>query len=246
MLYPQFTPPENRIYAIIPKNVLHKGIIMHDIIGKKFGKWIVISTNGRNKKGELLLSCKCECGTVKDQRMSSLTTQRSIQCKQCYMRELNYVENLIGKQFGSTKVLEKIKDSQRNEWFYKCICITCNTIKNIPGYRLKNGQSNKCPKCRVKTHGMSYTSTFKIWSGILARCLNPKIKCWKYYGGRGIKVCKRWLSFENFLEDMGIRPQKLTIDRIDNDGNYEPGNCRWVTTKENNSNRVRKFIKKGN
>ena len=84
---------------------------------------------------------------------------------------------------------------------------------------------------------MSYTSTYKIWRGILRRCTNKNFKHYKYYGGRGITICDRWLEFDNFLEDMGIRPDNLQIDRINNNGNYEPGNCRWVTAKVNNSNR---------
>ena len=89
---------------------------------------------------------------------------------------------------------------------------------------------------------MSYTSTFRIWTGILRRCNNSNFKHYKYYGGRGIKVCDRWLRFENFLSDMGIRPEGLQIDRINNDGNYEPSNCRWVTPSVNLTNR--KFSKK--
>lgn len=76
-----------------------------------------------------------------------------------------------------------------------------------------------------------------IWSSMLGRCRNPRDPGFKNYGGRGISVCARWLKFKNFADDMGPRPDGMTLDRINNDGNYEPGNCRWTTRQKQNSNR---------
>ncbi len=86
-------------------------------------------------------------------------------------------------------------------------------------------------------HGMCETSTYTIWRRMKVRCTKEDAKDFPRYGGRGISICERWLSFENFLEDMGVRPEGMQIDRINNDGNYEPSNCKWVTPRENSNNR---------
>lgn len=99
------------------------------------------------------------------------------------------------------------------------------------------GRSNKGKRHGVPTHGLSGTRTYQCWQSMLQRCTNPKGAAWEYYGGRGIKVCAEWVFFENFYADMGECPDGLTLDRIDVDGNYEPGNCRWATRSEQLLNR---------
>lgn len=113
--------------------------------------------------------------------------------------------------------------------------------------------SNRCRKCsdiNGRKHGHSHmlhrggsSPTYRSWQAMLRRCLTPTNHVYKHYGGRGIKVCERWLKFENFLVDMGERPEGKTLDRWpDKNGNYEPGNCRWATQQEQMLNTRRNVI----
>ena len=101
--------------------------------------------------------------------------------------------------------------------------------RSADGYGVKHGHAS--PGLR--------TPTYMVWGSMIQRCTNPNNSGWPDYGARGISVCERWLTFENFLADMGERPDGLSIDRVDNNGNYEPGNCRWATASQQQRNRRR-------
>lgn len=101
----------------------------------------------------------------------------------------------------------------------------------------RSGNRNTGPDHNRYKHGMAGTPTYKSWSGMKARCFRENRDDYRNYGARGITVCDRWLVFENFLEDMGVKPLGTTLERINNDGNYEPGNCMWATRTTQSRNR---------
>lgn len=153
------------------------------------------------------------------------------------------IKHLIGQKFGSYTVLDFAEHRYNGELFLLCRC-DCKVEKPISKQKLLSGRITRCVTCGVTDankkrtkHGMINTSTYNIWRSMRRRCIDAKKKSYNRYGGRGITVCRRWDSFENFLADMGERPDGCQIDRINNDGNYEPSNCRWVTPKVNANNR---------
>jgi|GEM_PF-1985215 len=176
--------------------------------------------------------------------------------------KVHFRKDLTGKVFGRLTVTGYSHQAGKSS-VWNCLCVCGNTTQ-VRQSNLTRGGVVSCG-CRRKeiqnhikfyspesalTHGCARTrlgkrtAVYTIWCGMKRRCSSPKCKCFSYYGGRGIKVCKRWEKFENFLADMGKPKPGMTLDRFpDKDGDYEPTNCRWATWKEQaNNQRPRSFF----
>jgi hypothetical protein len=147
----------------------------------------------------------------------------------------------VGERYGRLTV-RAYAGQPRRERRWLCEC-DCGEMVEVGTGSLRSGNTRSCGclrrdtnTARLTTHGASKTRTYASWKTMLQRCDDENHVAFSYYGGRGITVCERWRSFENFLADMGKRPEGKTLDRIDPDGNYEPSNCRWATYKEQRAN----------
>ncbi len=158
--------------------------------------------------------------------------------------------DLVGHTYGRLTVLSQAANKQ-NMRMYLCRCV-CGKDTTVAMGNLRNGHTKSCGclctdttreigRVSNRRHGDAVvgavTAEYRVWAGMMSRCNNLSHNAYHNYGGRGIRVCERWRTYENFLADMGRKPSpELSLDRIDNDGNYEPSNCRWATIKEQIAN----------
>lgn len=153
-----------------------------------------------------------------------------------------------GERFFRLTAMEPLDNNFNSNTTWKCQC-ACGNTWNVKAGHLKSGNTKSCGCLKRekstanghanKTHGLTKTVEYKTWSAMKRRCYNPETESYSDYGARGITVCERWKnSFENFLADMGKRPSnEHSIERINVDGHYEPGNCKWGTIDEQNNNK---------
>jgi hypothetical protein len=222
-----------------------------DMMGKRFGRLVVVEKCAeRNASGEIQWRCDCDCGGSLITPGSALKIGRTVGCG-CVMRQRIYESHRVdvsGQRFGRLVAISECKERLRGHIVWRCKC-DCGVEVAIQATLLVSGHTKSCgclsrdAACeRMTVHGDFAACSDRhnernIWVGMLGRCLDKNNYAYSNYGSRGITVCESWLNFDNFYRDMGPRPSlKHSIDRINNDGNYEPSNCRWATQKQQANN----------
>lgn len=228
-----------------------------DLTGQKFNRLTVIRRVENSKDGRTMWLCKCDCGNERIISGRSLRNGHT-QSGGCLSRELNSKRSLVdhtGEKFGRLTVESRADDyvtpsgNTHTRWLCRCSCGNSTIVDTC---QLIQGKTQSCGCLRDEhlkrgnvKHGGRYDRLYKVYSNMKNRCYNENSADYMYYGGRGISICSEWVEsyscFKEWAYDNGYDPTALkgecTIDRINVNGNYEPGNCRWVSMKTQSRNR---------
>lgn len=214
-----------------------------DITGKRFGRLIAVERVVPDK-GRAKWLCGCDCGKTTLISISKLNSGSNTSCGcRKHIRDTRF-QDISGQRFGMLLVVERAESRETKTW-WKCQC-DCGKLKEISASHLKKGNTKSCG-CNIGNairaaqtkHGCSKNKTpeYTSWVAMTSRVFDPNTAYFKHYGGRGITRCERWSSFENFLEDMGLKPSpKHSLERKNNELGYSPENCCWATPKEQAAN----------
>ena len=221
-----------------------------DITGMRYGKLLVLNEHSRDKHGNVTWLCRCDCGNTKIVSGNCLRKGITTNCG-CSKKSAQIID-ITEKRYGRLTVKRLIGKTSYRDTLWECECDCGNKVVVKKG-NLLSGNTKSCGCLREENiikHGGCNSRLYRVWQAMKRRCLNPKDAEYHNYGGRGITVCNEWLDFKNFY-DWAINngfveespKHKNTIDRIDVNGNYEPGNCRFVDMKmQSNNTRRNRYI----
>lgn len=216
-------------------------------VGDKIGKILLLEKIGRGSHKDAMWKCQCDCGNVFYRYTSSVKKGKDCGCG------IKKKNDLTGKKFGMLTALKKVGTDKNGEarWLCKCDCGNM-TVVSRANLSINKTKTISCGCWRTKMitrHNHANSKIYKTYTAMKQRCYNQNNPAYIYYGSRGIKVCDEWTDKENGFENFynwatsnGYQ-ENLTLDRIDNNGNYEPSNCRWVTMEyQDNNKRNNRYI----
>lgn len=206
------------------------------IDGMKFGMLTAIAPSHMVGK-QVYYHFRCDCGEVRVFRKGNVVAECRGNVRHCGCKTGR--EKLIGKRYGKLEVIARAGITKNRNAIWLCRC-DCGTEKEIASDNLRDGVRGSCGCTRAVASGGRFRPERALWRGMISRCYDERNTGYHNYGGRGIKVCDRWRdSMQAFIDDMGQRPEGMTLERVNNEGNYEPGNVKWATAKEQANNNRR-------